>query len=80
MLRKHRIAFEEASTVFGDPLSMTIRDPQHSYPGEERLVIVGKSYLNRTLVIVHAERGSAVRIISARAATRRERSQYEESQ
>ncbi|RMF86008.1 MAG: BrnT family toxin [Nitrospinota bacterium] len=75
--RKHRVSFEEAATVFGDPLSLTIPDPLHSV-GEERFVIIGRSYRHRTLVVVHIERGDTIRIISARLATRRERRTYEE--
>lgn len=76
--RKHRLSFEEASTIFGDPLSLTLRDPIHSGSGEERFVIVGESSAGRTLVVAFTERGTAVRIISARPATKREKNQYEE--
>jgi len=76
-IKKHGISFEEATTVFGDPLSLTIRDPLHSID-EERFVIIGSSYKYRLLVVVHAERGNRIRIISARRATRRERKTYEE--
>ena len=75
---KHRVSFEEASTVFGDPLSLTIDDPLHSI-NEERFTIIGKSYKQRTLVVVHTERGNIIRIISARLATSREKKTYEES-
>ena len=74
--RKHGITFDEASTVFADPLSLTIHDPLHS-EDEERLVIVGGSHKNRMLTVVHAERGDNIRIISARKATKNERSYYE---
>ena len=76
-LRKHGVSFEEASTVFGDPLSRTIPDPLHS-DDEDRRVIVGLSATLRTLVVVHADRGERIRIISARSTTRRERRDYEE--
>jgi uncharacterized protein len=78
--RKHKVAFEEAATVFGDPLSSTIPDPLHSHD-EERLVIVGASAQGKILVVIFAERGEdVIRIISARRATRRERNAYEEGQ
>jgi uncharacterized protein len=76
-LKKHGVAFEEAVTVFADPLSLTIPDPLHSFD-ESRFVITGLSNQNRQLVVVYAERGERVRIITAREATRRERKQYEE--
>lgn len=75
---KHGVSFEEASTVFGDPLSLTIDDPLHSI-GEERFVIIGRSYKQRTIVVVHTERGNNIRIISARLATSPEKKTYEES-
>ena len=75
---KHGVSFEEASTVFGDPLSLTIDDPLHSI-SEERFIIIGKSYQQRTLVVVHTERGNKIRIISARLATSREKKTYEEN-
>lgn len=75
-LKKHRVSFEEASTIFGDPLSATIDDPLHS--GEEnRFVTVGQSVRHRLLVVVHTDRGDRIRIISARVATRNERKSYE---
>jgi len=76
-LQKHDVSFEEATTVFGDPLSLTIDDPLHSAE-EERSIIIGRSYRHRILVVVHAERGETIRLISARPATRRERRTYEE--
>ena len=75
---KHGVSFEEASTVFGDPLSLTIDDPLHSI-NEERFIIIGKSCQQRTLIVVHTERGNKIRIISARLATSREKKTYEES-
>ena len=76
-LRKHGVSFEEASTVFGDPLSLTIEDPLHSEE-EDRFVTIGESIRRRILVVVHTERGDTIRIISARRATSRERRVYEE--
>ena len=74
---KHGVTFEEAATAFADPLSITIDDPLHS-ASEHRLVLLGMSYRGRLLVVVHTERAGAIRIISARVASRRERYQYEE--
>ena len=77
-VRAHQVSFEEAATVFGDPLSITISDPLHSM-GELRFIIVGRSRRGRLLVVAHTERGGRIRIINARLATRRERRQYEET-
>jgi len=74
---KHGVAFGDAVTVFDDPLSTTVVDPDHSLR-EERLVIFGKSRDGRILAVMHTERGERVRIISAREATRAERDAYEE--
>ena len=77
-LKKHGVSFEEASTVYADPLARTILDPLHS--GEEdRFVLLGESQGRRLLVVVFTERGDKIRIISARVATRRERKDHEES-
>ena len=76
-LKKHKVSFEEAATVFGDPLSLTIEDPLHS-KGQERFVIIGESNQRRLLVVVHTEWGDTIRIISARLATPHERRDYEE--
>ena len=75
-IEKHGVSFEEAATVFGDPLSLTIEDPAHSWD-EERFVTIGGSFAHRLLVVVHTDRDDAIRIISARQATRRERRDYE---
>ncbi len=75
---KHGVSFEEASTVFGDSLSLTIADPAHSRLAEERFVTIGSSYLGRLLVVVHRDEDEYIRIISARKPTRRERKDYEE--
>ena len=75
--RKHGVGFPEATTVFDDVLSVTIADPDHS-ADEERFLLVGLSNRRRLLVVAHAERGEAIRIISARRAERQERRTYEE--
>jgi uncharacterized DUF497 family protein len=75
-LAKHGVSFDEASTVFGDPCAGTIADPLHSME-EMRFVTMGNSASGRLLAVVHADRGEAIRIISARRATRRERIRYE---
>jgi len=76
--RRHGVSFEEAATVFGDPLSLTVDDRMHSI-GEQRYVTLGLSVNRRLLVVAHTERGDTVRIISARRATPRERTAYEEA-
>lgn len=78
-IEKHGVSFEEASTVFGDWLSITIADSLHSQ-SEDRFIIIGKSELFNTLVVVHVERIDAIRIISARHATKNEQKYYEEQQ
>jgi uncharacterized protein len=75
-LIKHGISFEEAVTVFYDPLSATFDDPDHS-GGEPRSITIGFSSRGRLIVVAHAERGEALRIISARPATPRERKKHE---
>lgn len=77
-LRKHGVSFEEACSVFYDPLAATGADPDHS-EGENRLVSFGMSSRNRLLVVAHTEHGDMIRIISARIATRSERQIYEEN-
>jgi len=77
-LRKHNVSFEDAATVFGDPLSLTIHDSGHSSGLEDRFVTIGLSVRRRLLVVVHCDRARRIRIISARPATRRETKQYEE--
>ena len=74
--RKHGVDFDEATTVFGDPLAGTFMDPDHSV-GELRLITVGKSSFGRLLVVSHTENSVEVRIISARLATAHERKKYE---
>lgn len=75
--RKHGITFEEASTIFGDILSITIPDPAHSI-AEFRFITIGTSIYNRLIVVVHTERNDVIRIISARKATRNEKKEYEQ--
>ncbi|MBZ8178718.1 BrnT family toxin [Oscillatoria salina] len=75
-IKKHGVSFEEAVTVFGDPLAVTIADPDHSV-GEFRLLTIGYSKLQRLLVVSHTERKDEVRLISARLATKQERKNYE---
>lgn len=75
-LTRHDVSFEEASTVFADPLSSLVADPDRSL-GEERLVIFGVSDRGRVLAVMFTERGPRVRVISAREATRPERGAYE---
>jgi hypothetical protein len=77
-LRKHGVSFEEAATAFGDPQSLSIPDPAHSY-GEERFILIGRSERTRLLVVVHLEiTETQIRLISARLASRQERRTYEE--
>ena len=75
--RKHRISFEDAASVFLDPLALTFPDPDHSI-GEEREIIIGRSSSQQVVFVSHCRRGDRVRIISARKTTRGERKQYEE--
>jgi uncharacterized protein len=76
-MQRHRVSFSEAATVFDDPLSRTVPDPDHSID-EDRLLIVGASHQGRLLIVSFAERGDRLRIISARELTRIERQAYEE--
>jgi uncharacterized DUF497 family protein len=76
-LRQHGVSFEEASSVFGDPLAMLMADPDHS-ADEERYLLLGLSARQTLLVVAFAERAPRTRLISARPATRHERRQYEE--
>lgn len=78
-LKDHKVSFEEASTVFGDPLAMLMTDPDHSEE-EERYLLLGMSLRGRLLVVSFAERPPRTRLISAREATRHERRQYEEGE
>ena len=74
---KHGVSFDEASTVFGDPLALTIPDPAHSEQ-EERFITLGVTANFKMVVVVHSDRNERIRIISARGATWRERRNYEE--
>ena len=76
-LGEHGVSFEEAATVFLDPLAMTYPDPDHS-DEEDREITVGYSTQQRLLVVSHVHRRNRTRIISAREATRKERKQHEE--
>ncbi len=75
---KHKVSFEEAATVFGDALSDTFDDPDHSAE-ERRFLIIGHSEQGRLLFVSHTDDGETVRIISAREPTRGEREAYEQS-
>ena len=75
-LQKHQISFEEAESVFDDPLSLTIDDETHSYD-EKRYITVGESKIGRLILVCHTIGKENVRIISARKPTRGERKDYE---
>jgi len=77
-LAKHGVSFDEARTVFEDPLGRIADDPRHSV-GEARHVLLGHSERQRLLAVMFTDRAGAIRVISARVATRRERREYEES-
>ena len=74
---KHGVTFQEAATVFGDPLAVTFADIDHTVD-EQRYLTFGKSRFDRLLVVSHTDRGNRVRPISARLMTRQERMIYEE--
>ena len=76
--RKHGITFIEAASVFGDSASLTIPDPDHGGDEELREITIGQSGKLRLVVVSHTERSGAIRIISARKATRREAAWYQE--
>ena len=78
-LRKHGVSFDEASTVFGDPLNLLMPDPDHS-TREERYLLLGMSTRRHLLVVAFGERPPRTRLISARPAMRWERKRYEEEQ
>jgi uncharacterized DUF497 family protein len=73
---KHGVGFLEATTVFADPLSLLMRDPDHSVD-EERYLVLGLSILGRLLVVAFVDRPPRTRLISAREASRPERRRYE---
>jgi uncharacterized protein len=76
-LSKHLVSFEEASTVFADPLYVDFYDPRHSHD-EHRYIIIGQSNQGRILIVSYTERDDAIRLISARELTRAELEDYEE--
>ncbi|MBA4391345.1 MAG: hypothetical protein C0399_10460 [Syntrophus sp. (in: bacteria)] len=76
-LKKHGVTFQEAATVFGDPLAITFQDPDHSMD-EERRMTFGQSLQKRLIIVSHTERKVRTRIISARLMDRKERVIYEE--
>ena len=76
-IQKHGVAFQEAATVFGDPLAITFDDPDHSL-SDDRHITFGLSLRKRFIVIAHTEPGDRTRIISARLMDRKERKIYEE--
>lgn len=75
--RKHGVSFEEASTIFGDPLAITFQDPDHSID-EERFITIGRSAFDRLIMVAHTDRNGRIRIITSRKVTRRERIIYED--
>lgn len=78
-LRKHQTDFEEAKTVFDDPMQISINDPDHSFE-EKRYITFGVSDRNRLLIVAHTFSNDRIRIITARKPTRRERKKYEEGE
>jgi len=77
--RAHGVSFEEAATAFKDPLAKIHSDPDHS-EAEARAILIGHSGVGRLLLVAFTDRQGRIRLISARATTRRERREYEESQ
>ena len=76
-LAKHGIAFDEAKTIFDDPLYIEFYDPDHS-EDEDRFIMIGQSVQNRLLVVSYTDRNDNIRLISAREATRMEKNAYEQ--
>ena len=76
-LQKHGVSFDEATTVFGDPLAITYADPEHSI-GEYRFLTFGHSAHGRLIVVAHTDRDGKIRPISAREMTRKEKKEYEQ--
>ena len=76
-LKKHKVSFEEAASVFGDAMAYTFADPDHSV-GESRWLMFGISSKGRMLAVIYTERRGKFRLISARVATKHERKIYEE--
>lgn len=77
-VKKHKVSFEEAASVFGDPMAYTFADPDHSI-GEVRWLTFGLSGMRRVLAVIYTERKGKIHLISARVATKHERKFYEES-
>ena len=77
-IRKHRVSFAEAGTIFGDELATTVPDPDHSND-EDRYITIGWSDRRRLLIVSHTDRDGKIRIISARELTKAERKAYEEA-
>ena len=78
-LKKHEVSFDEASSVFDDPLFITLLDDEHS-ADEERYITIGISNKTRLLLVAHTERDNCIRIISARKATKNEETFYKETE
>jgi uncharacterized DUF497 family protein len=76
-LSKHGVSFDEAKTVFDDPLYIDFYDPDHS-DDEDRYIIIGESQQRRLLIVSYTERDHKTRLINAREVTRKERENYEE--
>jgi hypothetical protein len=76
-ISKHGVSFDEATTIFGDPLAITFPDPMHSAE-EDRFLTFGRSSSGRFVVVAHTDRDDRIRLISAREMTRKERSDYEQ--
>jgi uncharacterized protein len=76
-LKKHKISFQEAATVFGDPLAITFDDPDYSFE-EQRFLTFGTARTGKFLIVSHTEEKNAIRIISARLMNKKERKIYEE--
>jgi len=76
-VQKHDVTFQEAATVFGDPLAITFEDPDHS-TDENRYITFGLSLQKQLIIVSHTDRGDRTRIISARLMDRKERKIYEE--
>lgn len=77
-IHKHDVDFDEASSVFDDPMFITFLDEEHSID-EERYITIGLSIKGRLLLVAHAERNDRIRIISARKATKNEEKFYQEA-
>lgn len=76
-LSKHGVSFEAATTIFGDSMSLTMPDPEHSI-AERRFITLGRAFTGKLLVVVHTDRGDNIRVISARRANKREQKFYEQ--